>query len=136
MAHDRRERLLYDEPFGHRRVRVRRRKRVWRCREPACPVVTFTETQELAAPRALLTRGAVISAANALADDDTTMNALARRLDVAWQTVWDALEVEARRRAEDPQPAWLACSRSASTSTSGGPASSGRAARYLHGRSP
>lgn len=70
-----------------------------RCAEPACPVITFTETHGLAEPRALLTR----RAADALSDDDTTVNALARRLDVDWYTLWEALKVEARRRAEDPQ---------------------------------
>ncbi len=30
------------------------------------------------------------------------MNALARRLGVNWHTLWDALKVEARRRADDP----------------------------------
>lgn len=94
---------MHDAPFGHRRVRVRWRKRVWRCPELSCSVVTFTETRQLAAPRALLTRRAVVWAADALADDDTTVNALARRLDVDWHTLWDALKVEAWRRADDPQ---------------------------------
>ncbi len=102
VAHDRREHVLHDAPFGHRRVRVRWRKRVWRCPEPTCPVVTFSETHALAPPRALLTRRAVVWAADALADDDTTVNALARRLDVDWHTLWDALQAEARRRADDP----------------------------------
>jgi len=57
---------------------------------------------ELAAPRALLTRRAVVWAADALTDDDTTVAALARRLGVDWHTLWDALKVEARRRAEHP----------------------------------
>jgi transposase len=35
-------------------------------------------------------------------DDDTTVNALARRLGVDWHTLWDALKVEAQRRADDP----------------------------------
>ncbi len=102
VLHDRREHLLHDAPFGHRRVRVRWRKRIWRCPEPACPVVAFREAHELAAPRARLTRRAITWAADALADDDTTVNALARRLDVDWHTLWDALKVEARRRADDP----------------------------------
>ncbi len=102
VAHDRREHVLHDAPFGHRRVRVRWRKRVWRCPEPACPVVTFTETHALAPPRGLLTARAVVWAADALQDDDTTVNALARRLEVDWHTLWDALKVEARRRADDP----------------------------------
>jgi transposase len=82
VLHDRREQRLVDAPFGHRQVRVRWRKRVWRCREQACPVVTFTETHELAPARALLTTRAVSWATDALADDDTTVSALARRLGV------------------------------------------------------
>lgn len=102
VAHDRREHLLHDAPFGHRQVRVCWRKRVWRCQERSCPVVTFSETHLLAAPRARLTTRAVGWAADALSDDDTTVAALARRLGVDWHTLWDALKVEARRRAEDP----------------------------------
>jgi transcriptional regulator with XRE-family HTH domain len=34
---------------------VRWRKRLWRCREPACPTGTFTETHELAGARSVLT---------------------------------------------------------------------------------
>ncbi len=100
--HDRREQLLHDAPFGHRRVLLRWRKRVWCCREPACPVGTFTETHQLAAPRALLTRRTVTWAADALADDDTTVSALARRLDVDWHTLWNALQLEAQHRTADP----------------------------------
>jgi transposase len=58
VPHGRREQLLHDAPFGHRHVRVLWRKRVWRCTEPACAMVTFTETHALAPPRALLTRRA------------------------------------------------------------------------------
>ena len=96
-GHGRREQVLHDAPFGHRRVRVRWRKRVWRCRESACPVGTFTETHELAAPRAVLTGRAVVWATDALADDDTTVSALAPRLEVDWHTLWAAV----RREAED-----------------------------------
>ena len=69
VLHDRRAYVLHDAPFGHRRVLVRWRKRVWRCTEPACPVVTFTEAHPLAPPRALLTRRAVVWAADALEQD-------------------------------------------------------------------
>jgi transposase len=101
--HDRREQRLVDAPFGHRRVRLVWRKRVWRCREPACAVVTFTEEHALAAPRALLTTRAVAWATDALADDDTTVSALARRLGVDWHTLWDAVKREAQRRVDDPE---------------------------------
>ena len=97
VPHGRREQLLHDAPFGYRRVRISWRRRVWRCLEPTCPMVTFTETHPLAAPRALLTRRAVVRAADALSDDDTTANALARRLDVDWPTLWDALKRAAGR---------------------------------------
>ena len=93
VPHGRREHLLHDAPLGHRRVRVVWRKRVWRCLEPACATVTFTEVHPLAPPRALLTRWAVVWAADALSDDDSTVNALARRLGVDWHTLWDALKV-------------------------------------------
>jgi transposase len=102
VLHDRREHRLHDAPFGHRRVLVVWRKRVWRCRESACPTVTFSERHPLAGPRALLTARAVVWAADALEQDDTTVAALARRLDVDWHTLWDALAVEAERRAADP----------------------------------
>jgi len=102
VLHDRREHVLHDAPFGHRRVRVCWRKRIWRCAEPVCPVVTFSEIHPLAAPRSLLTARAVLWAADALQDDDTTVSALARRLGVDWHTLWDALKVEAARRADDP----------------------------------
>lgn len=44
----------------------------------------------------------MIWAADALTDDDTTVAALARRLDVDWHTLWDAIKIEARHRADDP----------------------------------
>lgn len=101
-SHGRRVQVLHDAPFGHRRVRVRWRKRVWSGPEPGCSVGTFTETHPLAPPRSRLTCRAVVWAADALADDDTTVSALARRLHVDWHTLWKALRVEARRRAQDP----------------------------------
>jgi transposase len=102
-AHGRREQVLRDAPFGHRRVRLRWRKRVWRCRQAACSVGTFTETHELAAPRAVLTTRAVVWATDALAEDDTTVSALARRLGVDWHTLWDAVRQEAERRLAQPE---------------------------------
>jgi hypothetical protein len=71
-----REQVLHDAPFGPRRVRARWRERIRRCREPACPTGTFTETHELAEPRSVLTARAAGWATDALADDDTTISAL------------------------------------------------------------
>lgn len=66
----RRVQVLQDAPFGHRRVRVWWRKRVWRCREPLWAVLTFTESHPLPAPRARLTSRAVLWATDAVAEDD------------------------------------------------------------------
>ena len=78
------------------------RKGVWRCREPACPVMTFSERHPLIAPRARLTARAVGWAVDALTHDDTTISALARHLGVDWHTLWDAVEAEATARLEHP----------------------------------
>jgi transposase len=102
VPHGRRVHPLHDAPDGHRRVRVVWRKRAWRSLEPACATTTLTESYALAPPRALLTRRAVTGAADALTDDDTTVAALARRLDVDCHTLSDEFSIEAQRRADLP----------------------------------
>ncbi len=101
-AHGRRKQRLRDAPYGHRRVLVVWRKRVWRCEEAACPATTWTETHELAEARAVLTRRAVVWAVDALAADDTTVSALARRVGVGWHVLWRPVAREAALRAADP----------------------------------
>lgn len=102
VGHGRRVHEAADAPcFGAVTV-IRWRKRIWRCTEPACPVVTFSEQHELIAPRAKLTSRAIGWATDALAHDDTTVSALARHLGVDWHTLWDAIELEATRRLADP----------------------------------
>jgi hypothetical protein len=78
-------------------VLVAWRKRIWRRPDAGCPVGTFSESNPLIRPRAKLTSRAIRWATDALADDDTTVAALARRLGVAWHNCWDAIEVEATR---------------------------------------
>lgn len=55
MPKDRRWVTLRDVPAGRRLVRVRWRKRIWRCPEPDCEVNTWTEQAELADSRRVLT---------------------------------------------------------------------------------
>lgn len=102
VGHGRRVHEAADAPCFAATTIVRWRKRIWRCPEPACPVVTFSERHEMLAPRAKLTRRAVAWAVEALTHDDTTVSALARHLAVDWHTLWDAVEVEAARRVTDP----------------------------------
>jgi hypothetical protein len=94
--------LLRDAPFGHRPVVVIRRKRIYRCAEPLCPVTTFSEDHPLADQRAALTRRAIVWAADALEQDDTTLSALARRLGVGWHSLWRAVKTGAAARAARP----------------------------------
>jgi len=99
-GHGRRRHRVADAPCFAVSAIVVWRKRVWRCREPACPVVTFSERHPLIAPRAKLTARAVGWATDALTHDDTTISALARHLGVDWHTLWDAVETEALRRVD------------------------------------
>jgi transposase len=102
VGHGRRRHRVADAPCFAVSTIVVWRKRVWRCREPACPVVTFSEQHPLIAPRAKLTARAVGWATDALVRDDTTISALARHLGVDWHTLWDAVETEALRRVDTP----------------------------------
>ena len=91
VGHARRVQVLHDAPCFGRPVRVRWRKRVWRCPEPGSPRGTWTEAHPFAAPRAKLTSRAVSWAVDALRHDDTTVSAIARHLGVAWDTCWRAV---------------------------------------------
>jgi transposase len=102
-SHGRRPRMLHDAPCLGRVTVLRWLKRLWRCREPDCPIGVFSEIHEIAPPRAVLTVRAVRWATDALAHDDTTVSALARHLGVDWHTAWNAIELEAKARTSDPQ---------------------------------
>jgi len=58
VLHDRRAALVRDVDAFDRPVRLWWRKRVWRCHEPLCAQVTWTETSDAIAPRAVLTERA------------------------------------------------------------------------------
>src|SRR5215208_6632419 len=102
IGHGRRVQLLHDAPCFGRPVRVRWRKRIWRCPEPACARRTWTEVQPYATPRAKLTARATSWAVDALRHDDTTVSAIARHLGVAWDTCWSAIKADAQTRIAEP----------------------------------
>ena len=103
VGHGRRRRVVADAPAFGVPVRLIWHARLWRCREPACPVGVFTERHDLVPPRAKLTSRAAAWATDALTLDDTTVSALARHLGVDWHTCWGAVEAEATRRLADPR---------------------------------
>src|SRR5436189_4731039 len=65
-GHGRRVRMLHDVPCFGRVTLLRWLMRIWRCREPACPTITFSEAHDLAPPRMVLTTRAVPWATDAL----------------------------------------------------------------------
>jgi transposase len=102
VGHGRRVQVLHDAPCFGRPVRVRWRKRIWRCPERSCPRSTWTEDHPYAPARAKLTARATAWAVDALRHDDTTVSAIARHLGVAWDTCWSAIKTAASTRIADP----------------------------------
>jgi len=99
---DRRWVTLRDVPAGRRMVRVRWRKRVWRCPEPDCEVNTWTEQAELADPRRVLTTRAAQWATDRVEAIEGTPASIARGLAVSWSTVWSAVERIGDQRLQSP----------------------------------
>jgi len=102
VGHGRRVVRLHDTPCFGRPVRVRWRKRIWRCAEEVCPVSTWTETHDYAGKRSKLTTRAISWALDALRHD-TTVSAIARHPRVDGHTACAAIGAEARRRIKRPE---------------------------------
>ena len=78
------------------------RKRLWRCREPACRVRTWTERTAAIRPRAVLTERARAEACRRVGKDAHAVAAVARDLGVGWQTVMRAVAEHGTQLVEDP----------------------------------
>jgi transposase len=78
------------------------RKRIWRCREPACGVRTWTEQTAAIRPRAVLTERARAEACRRVGKDAHSVAAVARDLGVGWATVMRAVRDHGRPLVEDP----------------------------------
>lgn len=87
----RRETEVRDLAVGGRPVRLRWRKRRWRCPEPACPNGSWTETHAGIRPRAVLTERARRWAFGQVGEKGRTVAEVARELGVGWHTVMDAV---------------------------------------------
>jgi transposase len=101
-AHGRRTVRVRDLPAGGRPVVLAWRKRIWRCREPACGVRTWTEQVAAIRPRAVLTERARAEACRRVGKDAHTVAAVARDLGVGWATMMRAVADHGRRLVEDP----------------------------------
>jgi len=89
--HGRRTVRVRDLPVGGRPVVLCWRKRLWRCREPACKVRTWTERAAAIGPRAVLTQRARAEACQRVGKDAHAVAAVARDLGVGWATVMRAV---------------------------------------------
>jgi len=90
-AHGRRTVRVRDLPAGGRPVVLCWRKRIWRCREPACGVRTWTERVAAIGPRAVLTERARAEACRRVGKDAHAVAAVARDLGVGWATIMRAV---------------------------------------------
>jgi transposase len=89
--HGRRTVRVRDLPAGGRPVVLAWPKRIWRCREPACKVRTWTERVTAIRPRAVLTERARAEACRRVGKDAHAVAAVARDLGVGWATVMRAV---------------------------------------------
>jgi transposase len=100
--HGRRRVQVRDLPIGGRPVVLLWRKRIWRCREPACKVRTWTEQTATIRPRAVLTQRARAEACRRVGKDAHAVAAVARDLGVGWATVMRAVGDHGRPLVDDP----------------------------------
>jgi transposase len=100
--HGRRTVRVRDLPLGGRPVVLLWRKRLWRCREPACGVRTWTERAAAVRPRAVLTERARAEACRRVGKDAHAVAAVARDLGVGWATVMRAVAEHGRPLVDDP----------------------------------
>jgi transposase len=119
----RRDTLVRDVAGFDRPVRLRWRKRRWRCPEPACPVRTWTEQHETIASRAVLTDRAQRAACRRVGRDGASVAQVAREYGVGWATVMRAVWRHGRPLIDDParlagvthlgvdETAWLSATR-------------------------
>ena len=87
----RRRTKVRDLPVGGRPTVLVWSKRVWRCAEVACEVGSWSETSPEIRPRAVLSERARREAARRVGEEGVSVAAVARRLEVGWSTIMDAV---------------------------------------------
>jgi transposase len=101
-AHGRRTVQVRDLPAGGRPVVLAWRKRLWRCREPARGVRTWTEQVAAIGPRAVLTERARPEACRRVGKDAHAVAAVARDLGVGWAIIMRAVGDHGTPLVNDP----------------------------------
>lgn len=102
------------KPHARRRVRVRDlatwgrptvlvwNKRIWRCHEPLCATVTWTERHDAIASRASLTERAGFEICRRVGEDGDSVAAVSRAFGVGWACAMRTVVVHGRRLVDDP----------------------------------
>lgn len=89
---------MRDLRIGGRPSRVRIRKRIWRCPEPACPTMTWSEpTGQLVRPRATLTVRAELAICRRVGEDGHAVAQVARDFRIHGTLRWTASTATAAR---------------------------------------
>ena len=100
---DRREVVLRDLAHADRPVRIRWRKRVWRCADPDCATKTWTEASWLAEPRRHLTNRARTEICRRVGQENASVALCARNFGVGWHAAWAAVTDVGTPLADDPE---------------------------------
>ena len=100
--HDRRPTYVRDLPSGGRPVTLVWVKRIWRCVEPRCPVVTWSEASPAIRPRASLTERARVEVCRRVGQDGHSVAQVAAKFGVAWGTVMAAVVEHGTPLVDDP----------------------------------
>jgi len=103
VLHDRKASQVRDLPIGGRPVLLVWLKRVWRCPEPECPQVTWSETTPAVRARAVLTERARFWACHRVGRDGISVAQLAVDLGVGWATVMGAVTEYGQRLLDATQ---------------------------------
>jgi transposase len=101
-VHGRRTVRVRDLPAGGQPVVLVWRKRLWRCREPACGVRTWTEQTAAIRPRVALTERARFEACRRVGKGAHAVAAVARDLGVGWAIIMRAMVDHGRPLVDDP----------------------------------
>jgi len=100
--HARRPSWVRDLPCAGRPVTLVWVKRVWRCREALCAVVTWTETSKAIGARMAMTERARAEACRRVGQDVDSVAEVARSFGVGWATVMSAVIDHGTPLVDDP----------------------------------
>ncbi len=100
--HDRRPTWVRDLPAAGRPVTLVWVKRIWRCHEPLCSTVTWTEANDEVRPRASMTERARREACRRVGQDGHTVAAVAADFGAGWATIMAAVVEYGEPLVDDP----------------------------------